>query len=118
MLMLAACLTGSMAVAQPIQYSESIARPVPPTANVSSVYAAITEYGDNHHGGVGAESHGGQPGGGDGKNWFFFQTGSGGRKAGRNEKPGCSISRNSSRTHQAMGSPSRANTTSKEAEVR
>ncbi|MBT3191445.1 MAG: hypothetical protein HN341_02710, partial [Verrucomicrobia bacterium] len=74
--------SGSMAMEKPIRYAEPIAKPVSPTANVSTVYAAITEFGDNHHGGVGVEDHGGQPGGRDGNNWFFFQTGSGGREAG------------------------------------
>ena len=68
--------------AEPIQFLEQVSRGVQPTADVSSVYSAITEFGDNSNGGVGAESHRDQPAGGDGQKWFFFQTGNGGKEAG------------------------------------
>jgi len=68
--------------AEPIQFLQQVSHDVQPTADVSSVYSAITEFGDNSNGGVGAESNRDQPAGGDGQKWFFFQTGNGGNEAG------------------------------------
>ena len=68
--------------AEPIQFLQQVSHDVQPTADVSSVYSAITEFGDNSNGGVGAESNRDQPAGGDGQKWFFFQTGNGGKEAG------------------------------------
>ncbi len=79
---LMACMGALSSQAEPIRFSESVARGVNATADISTAYAAITEYGDNHHGGVGAENYGHQPDGQNGKNWFFFQTGNGGKEAG------------------------------------
>ena len=68
--------------AEPIQFSEPVSAGVNPMADVSSVYSAITEFSDNSNGGVGAENNRDQPEGDNGKNWFFFQTGNGGKEAG------------------------------------
>jgi len=68
--------------AEPIQFLQQVSHDVQPTMDVSSVYSAITEFGDNSNGGVGAESNRDQPAGGDGQKWFFFQTGNGGNEAG------------------------------------
>lgn len=68
--------------AEPIQFLVQVSHDVKSTMDVSSMYPAIAEYGDNSNGGVGVESHSGQPAGTDGRKWFFFQTGNGGKEAG------------------------------------